>query len=835
MRHGTAVAIRSGFACALLISVPMAARAQLGCALDVRAGAHKWQSPLDRAVSLQIANASMRDALDRIAESARIRLSYSSELVPLDRHVCVKLDSVAAGDALNALLHDVAFEPIVAGDDQVVLAPARRAEQASVQPQIASNVGVLDRVLVTSSIDDRERGATAATTMIARQQLSRGASSSLSELLDAAVPGLWLWNQSPASMLGSYGSIRGASSFGVSYPKMYIDGIEVANPLLVTHLDPELVDRIDVIRGPQGAALYGADAISGVVNVVTRHDGVDATGEWLRAHSNAGFSESNFSSHPVLSQEHGVTLRSGSFARSATLGVSAQTLGDYIPNAGSSELRAVGGLRVIGGRTTISGTARLFAKAAGSPSNPLIASLMPTASSARWQHRDFRGFLLGGDSAASARVRVDSGPQSVQQYTLGATLAFAQNERLTHTFVAGIDGYRLANASNGFTTLPSSPDAALLAASGAADRTTLRASSALRLGGEGRTAGSVTLSAEQSLLRDQTVAGLTSNGRDSLGAASWWTSSGLVAEASGSLDDAWYVTGGVRFERDAGTHTATLPMIGTAYVRDFGSITAKLRTAYGRGLRPARTAAREASWLGVRNVNTSNLAPEEQAGVEAGADLFIGRTVAFHVTRFDQRAYGLIQPVAVVEDGPWSSGMTGFAYTLQNIGEIANRGWELQSTLGIGRLSLTSALSLVDSRITRLSDEYTGDLRAGDRMLGVPATTASLSATWSAFRWRTSLGLSRASDWVNYDRLAIVRALTSSTTNGPGISSTDLRTFWRDYPGVTHLRGSFSRDITRRWAMLLTGENLLNQQRGEPDDLSLVPGRTVSFGLRAKF
>ena len=75
------------------------------------------------------------------------------------------------------------------------------------------------------------------------------------------------------SLLARYGSIRGASSFGVSYPKVYVDGIEVANSLLVTHLDPDAISKIEVIRGPQGAALYGANAISGVMNIVTRQEG----------------------------------------------------------------------------------------------------------------------------------------------------------------------------------------------------------------------------------------------------------------------------------------------------------------------------------------------------------------------------------------------------------------------------------------------------------------------------------------------------------------------------------------------------------------------------------
>ena len=57
---------------------------------------------------------------------------------------------------------------------------------------------------------------------------------SLSNVLNSAVPGIWIWEQSPTSLLASYASIRGASSFGLSYPKVYIDGIEVANSLLVS-------------------------------------------------------------------------------------------------------------------------------------------------------------------------------------------------------------------------------------------------------------------------------------------------------------------------------------------------------------------------------------------------------------------------------------------------------------------------------------------------------------------------------------------------------------------------------------------------------------------------
>jgi len=106
--------------------------------------------------------------------------------------------------------------------------------------------------------------------IVGSESQARQTSGTLSQTLNGSVPGIWLWDQSPSSLFAQYGSLRGASSFQVSYPKVYIDGIQVANPLLLTELSPDAVERVEVIRGPQGAALYGADAIGGVINIVSR-------------------------------------------------------------------------------------------------------------------------------------------------------------------------------------------------------------------------------------------------------------------------------------------------------------------------------------------------------------------------------------------------------------------------------------------------------------------------------------------------------------------------------------------------------------------------------------
>jgi vitamin B12 transporter len=74
---------------------------------------------------------------------------------------------------------------------------------------------------------------------------------------------------------GSFGktssiSIRGANPNQV---QVLVDGVRVKSTTTgqaeLSDLSPDLIDRIEVIRGPQ-STLYGADAIGGVINIITR-------------------------------------------------------------------------------------------------------------------------------------------------------------------------------------------------------------------------------------------------------------------------------------------------------------------------------------------------------------------------------------------------------------------------------------------------------------------------------------------------------------------------------------------------------------------------------------
>jgi iron complex outermembrane receptor protein len=788
------------------------ARAQGTCAPAPPSG-RAWEAPLDRGVTFRASGVTLRAALDRLSAAAGVRLSYASDLVPLDRRVCLSATDAPLGDVLAGLLGGFRAEPrVVTG--QVVLAPSAPGDTpASVQER----VNVLEGIVVTGApAGASRRSVTVALDAVSGRSLERRDARGISQVLNPSAPGVWAWNASPASLLAQYGSVRGASSFGATYPKVYVDGVEAANPLLVTEVDPEAVERVEVIRGPQGAALYGSDAISGVVNIITRHGGSDGSGPRVDVRSRGGVTVSEYASSPLPVHEQRVAVRTGSNLRSAGAAVTVAGTGAVFPGADSRRVAAVADGRWVARGSITTLTFRFADRRAGSGVNPLVTAFLPSPDS----------------SAAPA--------QSLQRYTAGATTIRTPDGPWTHTLLAGLDGYRLGHASEAMHSFLMEADPSLRASAGGGDRGSLRASSTLRLGG-GDASGTLTLAAEHSLLRQRTVVEKASpvpGGPPRSGTfESWSHTTGLLAQGSGSWRDGLFGTAGLRVERNegftGGTYAA-LPMLGAAWVNEIAGTQLKLRAAYGRGIRPAQTPVRaHLRYDGIYNT----LEAETQSGVEVGAELYAGRALSLQVTRFDQTARGLIQDVAVAVESfdRGGSPVRRVRYELQNVGAIRNEGWEMQGALARGPLTLSGTMALVDSRVQRIAAGYLGDMERGDRVLAVPGRTASLAAEWEKGRWSAALTAARAWDWVNYDRLALARDFSAQ----PGLSremlGSALREYWREYDGSADLRLTATRQLGARLWVTATADNVLGGQVGEPDNATIRPGRSTTLGVQARF
>lgn len=812
-----------------------------------------WPAPLDQRITVRGGELTLRDALDRVAATSGVRLSWSDASLVLDTRVCLEASRAPLGALLSALTAPFDVAPRVAGASLVVLAPTPRVARRPVPTIRAAS---LERVVVTGTVNGAaQRGLTTALGVVSADALDGRGSGDVAQFLNGAVPGVWVWSQAPMALTARYGSVRGASSFSVSLPKVYVDGIEVANPLVVAHLPSESIDRLEVLRGPQGAALYGTDAISGVVQIVTRAPTRVGSAPGVSVRARAGALNSAYGAASTLSDEYVVSAQRGSTARAVFGTASFSRAGAYIPDGDSRQLTASVRARALGTRHVLEGTLRAVVADAATSSNPLLLAAMqsgltlpdslrrvlPPARAERWL-----------DSLAR-RLALDRSPrQSVRQVTTGVTGTLHADQRWTHRATIGLDAYALDGTTAGPSPLPSSADSALRAAEGSAMRVSGRASSAATWRGD-EWRRTLTLSTEHALLREATSNLVLARPRPMVEAATstlatvWRQTNGAVAQLDADWRERWYVTAGTRVERSAGfterALVSVLPMLGTAVVFDAEPVSTKLRAAYGKGIRPPRATIGAGTISNATLLANASLEAEEQAGTEVGIDVHAGTRAALHITRFDQRATGLVQPVTVLQSSPQPGGpprpgdplQRNLAYQLQNVGAISNRGWELAASVRGGPMALHATFATVDSRVDAVRRSYTGELRVGDRVLDVPARTYGLTAQLAHAGWALQARTTRVEDWIGYDRLAAAEAYASSRRPSGEFVGGALRQFWMRYPGVTRLGATVTRELRGDLSLQLVGENLLDVQTGEPDNATILPGRLVSIGVRARF
>ncbi|MDH4197333.1 MAG: TonB-dependent receptor [Candidatus Aminicenantes bacterium] len=127
-----------------------------------------------------------------------------------------------------------------------------------------------DIVVTATRLETPRREVASAVTVIPAEALARTGKTTVAEAL-ADVPGLAsLQYGGPGGTVSV--SIRGANS---EHTLVLVDGIELNDPINpsrsydLAHLTLDQVERIEVLRGPQGP-LYGSDALGGVINIVTK-------------------------------------------------------------------------------------------------------------------------------------------------------------------------------------------------------------------------------------------------------------------------------------------------------------------------------------------------------------------------------------------------------------------------------------------------------------------------------------------------------------------------------------------------------------------------------------
>ncbi|MFP5354458.1 MAG: TonB-dependent receptor plug domain-containing protein, partial [Gemmatimonadota bacterium] len=566
------------------------------------------------------------------------------------------------------------------------------------------------------------------------------------------------------------------------------------------------IDRIEVIRGPQGSALYGSDAISGVVQVVTRRGTPAAT--WrpqFDAALTGGMMQSRFTDNATGTQHHSAMLSAGGGRSSLGFGGTYEDVGAIVPGASSGYRGTFGGARTVLGPLRLDASMRYADVRFVAPSNP----------------------LLGSDpSLSTIRPLLES--QQIENETYGITADFQPRSWWRQTLVLGLD--RHAGAIAPQREPATVADALLGATRENVSKSSLRYAMTARLVDRADLLLSTTLGAERSALLRERLGFRSDLSGTGSGLASLYNdevdNTGVFGQVKLEVNNAFFLTAGLRGERNSSFGenygTAYAPMIGAALTRDVGAATVKFRAAYGKGIRPPQPNARRAiQTLGFRQVANPELQPEVQSGTEAGVELYLGDRANVSLTTYSQTADGLIQQVVA------NRRMGPRTVQFQNVGRIHNRGVELEGNVRRGSLRGDLTFSLTDSRVRALSATYTGDLRLGDRVPEVPSSAGMASLTWETRRVRTTVGANYIGSWVGYDWLAFYGGELGTEATRP-----ELRNYWIDYPSITKPFVGLSYALARGAEWYLRVDNLGNVQRNERDNLQITQGRTATVGLR---
>ncbi len=842
------------------------------------------KAPLKRLITLQLVDAPLAQALEEIARSAGLNLGYPAELVPAGARVTLDVQGRPAEEVLATALRGTGLElrTTRSGHATLLRRPRGPAPQpaagtvtgrvtsaetgaalvgASVRVEgtglgtltdarggytiervpagsiqiLASSLGfaaerrnvtmesgasvtahfqlsvsavMLDQVVVTGTATPTLiRALPTPISVITAAEIQQRNISRIDDLFRGMIPGA----QSPSPGATDHASriyIRGASTLGNPSVKTYVDGIEMTDHSFIATIDPAIVERIEIVRGPQAASLYGPEALSGVLQIFTKR-GVTGERPTVRGKLSFGGIQSEHVSGPVLQQAHSISIDGGGSEYTYRVGGSYEAVGGWLPSYSGRMPSLHGGATAHHGSLRIDLSSRYAQKSYRAPDNPTFRA----AGYAPWM----------GETTLQNDLR---------QTAYGLQITHT-GSRVLHTVNLGHDGLEFEYYLPG-PRRRTPADTFLTLTSQHGERRTARVSTTFRLGDESF-GTSLSVGADQYLRK---MAAVSQSGATRLTGALDGTSvhsritgsnTGLFTQANLSLRQRIHLTAGLRADRnrDFGSDLGMVmsPRIGAAVNGELGSIQAKLRSSYGEAIRPP-LAGRNLGSTAPTAVFLPNLllAPERQRGWDAGFELHAPNGAKLSVTRYDQRAVDLIEGVLV------DATVQPRIFQFQNIGIIANSGWEVEAGGNLGPVRLTTNYSLTSSRIDELSHSYSGTQLVGDQLIGVSRHSGSLDLTFAlSARTRISSIASYRSSWKEMDWLAYYAWIYGGVPYRGAI-----RDYLMDYQPTAEVKLMLSRDFSQSVSGFLAIDNLTNNVQPRRDNATVPMGRSFNMGFHVQ-
>ncbi len=685
---------------------------------------------------------------------------------------------------------------------------------------LVQSVNQLDQVVVAGTVVPTEvRAVPTPVSVITATDIDLQRPQTVVQLFRQAVPSAVAWDFATNPDQTTF-AVRGASSLdiGGGSMKVYLDGIEIANRTLAA-VDPQSIERIEIVRGPQAATIYGSDAIGGVLLITTKHGAQGLNRPQVNFQVAAGVVQGPYAHQgggDVARQEYTGSVTGGTPAASYDFGGGYATTGNWVAQGATFVPSAYGAVHLTQGQLSINITGRDYGQREGQSFPPdLAATGVPT-------------YTKPPNVIASS-----------QEQTLGANIVYTPFGWWRHSLTVGVD--RLEESVRQTAPALTTPaDTFLTVDEGNDSKTTVAYNTSVTVALSPALSATVTVGADHYEVDDDDIfsAGATNTAgtiqtdpnQPFIVSRLPVTNTGVFAQTQLGLGDQLFLTAGVRAERNssfgAALGTPVSPRYGISYAPSIGAVTLKFRGSYGEAIR-APSADEEDAFVTPFTLQLANprLSPERQRGWDTGIDVGVAAKGSFGVTYYDQVASDLIEGVTLNAD------TTPLVQQFQNLGRVRNQGFEFEATyrLPVGQLSAQYAIT--DSRVESLNPTYGGDLRVGDSPLVVPGHTAGVSLAAAPLRGTSvTFGLTDVGSWRNYDVIAELDCV-----GGTGPCAPSTRGYIKSYPEFVKANLAITQQITPVVSAFVSVKNITNNEAYEFFNANPIQGRVTVGGLGVRY
>jgi outer membrane receptor protein involved in Fe transport len=301
---------------------------------------------------------------------------------------------------------------------------------------------------------------------------------------------------------------------------------------------------------------------------------------------------------------------------------------------------------------------------------------------------------------------------------------------------------------------------------------------------------------------------------------------GTFGQIQIGLAEKLFLTAGIRADINSGLSpqygAAFAPRFGISFVQPLGDIIFKARASDGSGIQPGLPAQRNAAILpGTIQRANPMLAPERQDGGDGGVDFEFGHSGSFSLTYYNQLAHDLIIDELL--------GVTQHQNILQyqNVGEIKNEGLEVSGSLTLPLVRLNVQYSYTSSKIKKLGSDTSGTYRVGDQAQFIPLTSGGMTASFAPWHGaEITVGGIYVGYWTGPDVIKQVLPADSLLTPRQTV---------KRFPGFEKFKFALDQQISQHLSAWITVDDVTDNHAIEQDEAYVTPGRTTTLGVRIRY